>query len=303
MSARKLLLIALAVLILVGPSTASARHLLRGFGHRRPLLFSAGYGGPGYWGGYRRISPNYWYPYGYHYRDAVFYDGYIYGAPLVLPPIAINAGELYGMRPILDMLDVGVPEPPVQVVQVPVPVPVQPFQAAQQPVQNAPVNWDIRKLALRFFEFGDKKMREGKYHSALQRYKKAEAVDDQLADAYFRQAMAHLGLGKYTRARAAIQEGLDLRPDWGASRFRLSDLFGPHHLEAVQMTLEEWVRKNPLDSDAYFMQGVIDHFTGRQEAALQAFLQSAQLNGNAADILSFLPAEQPEPIPQPNAIQ
>jgi Tfp pilus assembly protein PilF len=251
----------------------------------RNFAFGYTHGGYGYSFGLSHGCYNYWGP---------PLGGYVYGGPIVYPPLFIDGGDLFGPRAVLRFFDLGArPAPPIAVaiaearLAAPPPAddpqPLAPIAAAPQPAESN------NALAWRFVEYGDKHFRNGKYHQALQRYKKATATAADHAQAYFRQGLAHLALGKYERATQAFQRGLQLKPDWPQSGFLLDELYQNDRPKAEhRRALLLWLDEHPLDADAHFMLGVHRFLNGEHEQAEAAFRRTLELSGIGEHAKAFL---------------
>ena len=175
---------------------------------------------------------------------------------------------------------------------------------APAPLRDSqPLRGDARKLAWRFIEFGDKQFRNGKYHRALQRYKKSAGVKRDVATAFFRQALAYFALGKYGRATAAIKRGLVIAPDWPHTKLRLEELYvDANEQRAHRKQLADWLEEHPLDADAHFMVGVISHFTGQEQLAVAAITRTIELGGISDHATAFLEKPEPAKMAEPGPI-
>ena len=143
-----------------------------------------------------------------------------------------------------------------------------------------------------FLEYGDARFRRQEFTEAFQRYRKAAEAAPNLADAYFRQALAQAALGRYLPAVSSIKRGMAIAPDWPAGDFRLSQLYGDSraakqvHLEQLAIAAEQ----QPEKAELMFLLGV-ELFFDDQPARAKTFLQrSAELGLERAVVDPFLEA-------------
>src|SRR5690606_16176635 len=69
-------------------------------------------------------------------------------------------------------------------------------------------NPTARAQAWKFVEYGDRQFKKGDYRDALDRYRKASRQASEIADIYFRQAFAYVGIERYVEATEAVKRGL-----------------------------------------------------------------------------------------------
>lgn len=146
--------------------------------------------------------------------------------------------------------------------------------------------------ARQFLAFGDERFREQQFSLAYQRYKKAAQAAPDLADAYFRQGLAQIALGRYALAAASIQRGLLLQPQWPCGDFRLDQLYGDNRL-AKKNHLEQLAEaaiSEPDNADLIFLVG-FELFVDGQAARAKVFFERAAALGEDAGLLkAFLQA-------------
>lgn len=117
---------------------------------------------------------------------------------------------------------------------------------------------------------------------------RAAATTDPLA--FFLLAQAHTSRGEYAEAVAAIRNGMRAAPDWPATRFRVTDLYGDRrgrladHLAALRAAAEA----RPADPSARFLYAYHLWFAGERGAATTAFRALSPLVKDNALIERFL---------------
>ena len=141
-------------------------------------------------------------------------------------------------------------------------------------------------MAVRYIGFGDTYFGQQKYADALDRYQKAAKADPGVADAWFRQGVRPLGVGRYGEAVKAVAQGLKISPIWPTSDFLLTDVYGVNEAgrKATLNTLAKAVEHSPADADATLLLGIHYYFDGQREAAKTTFENAAKLrNDGLAD--------------------
>ncbi|HWB07779.1 MAG TPA: hypothetical protein VG826_00945 [Pirellulales bacterium] len=127
-----------------------------------------------------------------------------------------------------------------------------------------------------FLEYGDARFRRQEFSEAFQRYRKAAEAAPNLADAYFRQALAQAALGRFRPAVNSIKRGMAIAPNWPSGEFRLGQLYGDSlaakqtHFEQLALAAE----KEPENSELLFLLGVEILLDG-QPARAGTFLERA----------------------------
>lgn len=237
------------------------------------------YGGPWIAGGYGPIYP-----------------GAYYGA-LFPPPLVIPAETMYGPMAMQNFLGLGGGGGPAPVAAPPqFAQPAAPAAAGgnvgggfgvvagnANPPQNGPrvrvANEPTRVRASQTVGHGDEAFRRQKFHEAYQRYKDAAIVAPDMADAYFRQGFALTAMGQYDLAVKAFKRGLQFRPDWPASDFRLDTLYGDLALAkaAHRETLAQAAQNRPADGSLLYLIGVSFYFDGQPERAKPFFVRAQAL--------------------------
>lgn len=225
------------------------------------------------------------------------------------PPFAMNSGG-FGWTAQGAPLQQGALLPPVANVMNPVgPAGDGGFSAPSSPAP-APAhvhssNDASRARAHQFVRFGDEHFRKQKYNDALERYKDASRSAPDLADPYFRQALAWSAMKKYDQAARAIRHGLSLNAGWAGSGFELSQVYGDNRLAkaAHWETLAQAATLDPQNADLLFLLAVELYFDGQQARSRPFFQRAKSLEpGDVTHIRAFLDrldaaAGRPQPAP------
>lgn len=169
-------------------------------------------------------------------------------------------------------------------------------EPAPRPIVR-PANAAATARARQFVAFGDERFREQDFSLAYQRYKKAAQAAPDLAEAYFRQGLAHIALGHYPSAAAAIKRGLAFQPRWAGSDFRLDQLYGDNRLAKTNHLerLADAAANDADNADLLFLVGIELHFDGQAARARPFFERAADLGQDAGLLKDFL-RERPQPI-------
>lgn len=153
-------------------------------------------------------------------------------------------------------------------------------------VANAPT----AARARRFIAAGDRRFQTQEFATAYQRYKKAAEIAPDLADAWFRQGIVQIAVGRYPAARRAIKRGLALDPHWPSSPFRLDDLYTDDqlaksgHLEHLALAIEA----EPERADLMFLLGVELFLDGQRRRSRPFFERAGALGEDDAMVRRFL---------------
>lgn len=151
-------------------------------------------------------------------------------------------------------------------------------------------NLETLRRAEKFITMGDRLFRDGKYHEALQQYKKASRTAPDLARSYFRQGHALNATNRPEFAATAFKRGLAVDPTQAESDFRLDDIYGgaelvkTAHLESLANT----ILARPDDADLLFSLGAFLHFNGEAKRAKKFFVRAFELS-RKDHLRAFLP--------------
>ena len=280
-------------------------------------------------GWHSRISTGVAWPVYGSYALPAPYMGSIFSGTVLVSPLAIPAGAMYGPQLMQGVMGVD-PNPGVQLLVNPQPLNVG---AANPPAVNppraggggfgvlaggaAPVappanvrasNEAARARAAQFLSFGDEHFHKQKYNDAYQRYKDAVGSAPDIADGYFREGIALAAMGQYELAAKAIKRGLQLNPDWPASDFHLDALYAGNLLAKTthRENLAKAALERPKEADLLFLLAVQLFFDAQPERSRPFFQQAKALDqGEALHVRVFLDqlskleaAKAPRPAPQ-----
>ena len=241
-------------------------------------LLGEGRSSGGYYRGGRYSYPNYpgygypYGPYGYpYYLDMGPYDL----GPYVLPPVYVPP-TVYGpgVTPFPGLTQ---PRRNHTVLIVP-PATDREGEADRQPRVRV-ANAESRARAWRFIGIGDRYFAEQKFHSAVERYKTAAEAAPDLADAYFRQGHALVGMRRYDLAARHYRRGLTLDPQWPDSEFRLEELYDGANIAKTghQEKMAQAATDEPNNPDLLFVLAVHLYFDGESDRALPLFERAFEL--------------------------
>ncbi len=159
-----------------------------------------------------------------------------------------------------------------------------------KPVDRAPGGKAL-ELAWKFISFGDAHFGNQKFNDALERYRRATREYPKLADGWFRQGFALAALGKYELAAKAMRRGLEEKPDWASTNFRLSELYRDDSATDKRERIDDMVKAAeaaPTNGDLAFVVGVHLYCDSQPEKAATFFRRAAQISGNDAEVKPFL---------------
>ena len=262
-------------------------------------LYPGGYNPYGY-SPYGYQSPYYRNPYlGYGYPGAVFVDpGQLFGIGPIQQLMGVNPGfnQQPNVGPFANFNQNPVPNAnnnanqgfaggnqPGGNVAANVPAPPQPHKPA--------AGTKATELAWKFITFGDARFGELKYSEALDRYRRAAREAPSLGDAWFREGFALAAMGKYDQAAKAMRRGLEEKPDWADSNFRLDDVYGDNAADkkAQVASMVKAAEAEPTNGDLALVVGIHLYCDGKVDQAASFFRRAAQIQGNDANIKGFLP--------------
>lgn len=262
-----------------------------------------------YPGGY---NPYGYSPYGYGYQYPYYRNPYLgFGYP---GAVFVNPGQLFGIGPIQQLMGVnpGFNQQNVGAIanfnQNVAPNgnnnPNPGFAGGNQPGGNVAANvppapqpnkpaagTKATELAWKFITFGDARFGGLKYSEALDRYRRAAKESPSLGDAWFREGFALAAMGKYDQAAKAIRRGLDEKPDWADSNFRLDNVYGDNAADkrAQVAAMVKQSENEPNNGDLALVVGIHLYCDGKVDQAAPFFRRAAQIQGNDANIKPFLP--------------
>jgi tetratricopeptide (TPR) repeat protein len=270
--------------------------------------YSGGYTPYGY-------SPYGYSPYGYSpygYRYPYYGNPYLgFGYPSA---VFVNPGQLFGLGPIQQLMGAyqgfgpqqnaapfanANPNPPNANNNNPnpglangnnprgnaaanVPEPPQPHKSA--------AGSKAMELGWKFITFGDARFGELKYSDALDRYRRAARECPTLGDAWFREGFALAAMGKYDQAAKAMRRGLEEKPDWADTNFRLDDIYGDNAADKKARVdgMVKAAEGEPTNGDLALVVGIHLYCDGKTDQAAPFFRRAAQILGDDANIKPFL---------------
>ena len=159
-------------------------------------------------------------------------------------------------------------------------------------------NTESKARAGKFIQYGDALFVKQKYNSALERYREATTIAPDLAEPYFRQVFALMGLGQYESARKALERGLRIRPNWPDANFELATLYGPKgHLAKTshRETLASAIEQNPQSADLLLLMGVMLYCDGDRDQSQLFFDRAIELGANADHLWTGSSRRAPPP--------
>lgn len=144
--------------------------------------------------------------------------------------------------------------------------------------------------AREFLQIGDERFSAQQYLLAYQRYKKAAQAAPDLADAYLRQGLAQIALGRYAPAAECVKRGLALEPCLSGSKLRLDQLYGENRLAKTNHLerLAEAASNDPGNADLIFLVGIELFFDGQTARARPFFERAVDLGEDAGSLKHFL---------------
>lgn len=160
-------------------------------------------------------------------------------------------------------------------------------------------NAEATARARRFIAAGDRRFHTQEFGTAYQRYKKAAEIAPDLAEAWFRQGIVQIALGRYPAARRSIRRGLSLDANWPSSSFRLDDLYTDDqlakggHLEHLASAVDA----EPERADLMFLLGLELFLDGQRHRSRPFFERAIALGEDDVMVRRFLDVigDQDEP--------
>jgi tetratricopeptide (TPR) repeat protein len=228
---------------------------------------------------------------GYSYRGVA---AYYYNPPYPLP-IYLPAGPMQGVgmqgvqpglgmnRPVPERADDADPPPPAPADDEP--PPKREIRAAN-PHNNA--------QAWKYIGYGDTLFAKQRYAEAGDRYRRAISAAPQLAEAWFRRALALTATARYDQAVSAVKRGLALDAKWPKAPFDAIDTLwtDAKAKDAYFATLAKLAAENPASPEILFLVGLHFHIDLEPDQAEKYLKRALRVSGNDADhIEAFLNAE------------
>ncbi len=147
---------------------------------------------------------------------------------------------------------------------------------------------------------GTKAFSEGKYVDAAAQFEKVTQADPQNVDAALATSVACFATGEYTKAAESIRQGVSLFPPIVDTSFDLRERYTKTaDFIGQSRRLEQYVEKNPKNTDAMLVLGFVRHFSRQRDLAKQTFDQVAKLAPADKELAEvFLNAAPPEAMPE-----
>jgi len=171
---------------------------------------------------------------------------------------------------------------------------LQPLQAEPlqgKPAKEIPASTAEAKLASMHDQAnGDMWFRKQKYQLADQRYRAAINHARDLAEPYFRLALAKAHTGLYDSAVRSLRQGLQLDPTWPTTGKTFDSLYTDETVIARTVLLQrvaDWVRQDIRDPDRLFLLGVLMHFDSDKRSQ-EVFELAYRLAGQGDHLSLFL---------------
>lgn len=233
------------------------------------------------------------YPYGaYRYSPYAYVPGYYSDYPY-LGPLYVPAEQFYGPQALARFLGAGPSLPPSSSTNANVAPDAgnPPVIGGRDPAPERGTNAQSVALCRRCLAVGDTYFGNQKYVSAYLRYTQGTSAAPRQADAYLRQGISLIVLGRYEQAARALKRSVELDAKLDQMAFRLDDIYGPNrmakgaHLDALAKAATD----QPANSDLLFLLGIFLHFDGQTDRAKPFFQRAAQLAGEErAHLQAFL---------------
>ncbi len=166
-----------------------------------------------------------------------------------------------------------------------------PAAGSRPPAVSKPVaGGKSLELAWKFITFGDARFGDLKYNEALDRYHRAARECPKLGDAWIREGFALAAMDKYDQAAKAIRRGLEEKPDWADSNFRLDDVYGNNGVEQAACVdrMVKAAEAEPTNGDLALVVGIHLYSEGKVDQAAPFFRRAAQIQGNDSNVRPFL---------------
>jgi len=150
------------------------------------------------------------------------------------------------------------------------------------------VRVDLLPRARQLIRLGDAAFLEGRYVDALSRYRTAAETAPDYAEAHFRKGHAYIALGKYPLASTSFRKALRLDPSARRDGFKLDDLYGAGSIaRGVHLeNLAAMALMREDSPDSYFLLGLMLHFGGEDKRAEKFFARAAELSAETREAVA-----------------
>jgi len=156
-------------------------------------------------------------------------------------------------------------------------------------------NAESRRRADRLIAQGDELFQKHQWNSALQKYKQAVQLAPDVAECSWRQGHALIAVNQFGQAADAFRRAMLLSDDASRGGFRLVTLYGDSeaaknaHLEALAAE----ALRSTINSDPYFLIGVMLHYDGQPERAQKFFARAAALSAEDGRLVKAFETRPP----------
>jgi tetratricopeptide (TPR) repeat protein len=213
-----------------------------------------------------------------------------YPLPVYLPMGPAQALGAQGMQ-----LGVGMnrPAPQRDADVAPPPAPADDEPAPKrEPIRAA--NPRNNAMGWKYIGYGDALYAKQRYAEAGDRYRRAVSAAPQLAEAWFRRALALTATGRYDLAVSSVKRGLTLDPKWPKAPFDAIDTLwtDAKAKDAYLATLAKLAAENPASPEILFLVGLHFHIDGQQDQATKYLKRALRITAKDGEhIEAFLNAE------------
>lgn len=170
----------------------------------------------------------------------------------------------------------------------PDPVAIQPKVVDIQP---RPSNLEAKRKSIRLEAMGDQAFARRDWADAYQRFKQAAEQAGDRAEPREKMAFTLLAQGLYGMAALEMKRAVAIDRNWPRTGASLETLFGPNSelfRNNLLHRLAGWVREDIRDPDRLFVMGVVLHFNGQPDKAIEFLKTAAELTQGAAHVTAFL---------------
>ncbi|MBI3890045.1 MAG: tetratricopeptide repeat protein [Candidatus Wallbacteria bacterium] len=106
---------------------------------------------------------------------------------------------------------------------------------------------------------------------------------------WFALGQARFATGDYTRAAAALREGLEIDPYWSKIDYSVYGLYGwPNDLDAQVRLLKDYLRDRADDRNALFILGFFQYHLTRNDQARATFIRLAGMSAHDDNVAYYM---------------
>lgn len=171
---------------------------------------------------------------------------------------------------------------------IPDPVAIQPKVVDLQP---RPSNLEAKRKSIRLEAMGDQAFARRDWADAYQRFKQAAEQAADRAEPREKLAYTLLAQGLYGMTALEMKRAIAIDRNWPRTGASLEAVFGPNSellRNNILHRLAAWVREDIRDPDRLFVMGVVLHFNGQPDKAVEFLKTAAELTQGAAHVTAFL---------------